>query len=328
MSIEQSPIDGRLQLRHLRSLVWIVEAGSLSRAALRHHIAQPALSRQLAELEHALGVPLLDRGPHGARPTEAGERLYREAQAILRQVGQIPGVLRTDAGALGGKVVVELPSSLVFRLALPLATQVAARHPRVAVEVTSGHSAERVMDDVRDGDIDMALLLGAGRPADVERRDLFRQRLFLLRRRSDGGPAGPVDRAELAATPLLIVSGLQGVRERTEALLAEIGAQPRIVGVFETFWAQLAAVRRGEGACLTVSGDLAWIPDAADLVTRPIEPPLYLTASIITPSGRRLAPAALAVQDVLVALLLDAAATGAWPGVGPLPTPDRSAPRP
>jgi DNA-binding transcriptional LysR family regulator len=80
-----------MQLRHLRYFVRIVEAGSFSRAAATIHVAQPALSQQIAELEEELGVSLLHRSTRGVRPTAAGETLFREAAAILQQMEQLPG---------------------------------------------------------------------------------------------------------------------------------------------------------------------------------------------------------------------------------------------
>src|SRR6478609_11768500 len=80
-----------MQYRHLRYFVKVVECGSFSRAASTIHVAQPALSQQIAQLEEQLGVGLLLRSARGVRPTAAGEVLYREASSILRQLEEIHG---------------------------------------------------------------------------------------------------------------------------------------------------------------------------------------------------------------------------------------------
>src|SRR5271155_5822066 len=92
-----------MQLRHLRYFVRIVEAGSFSRAAATIHVAQPALSHQIAELEEELGVTLLHRSARGVRPTAAGETLYREAAAILQLMEQLPGKSPIDGRRDGGR---------------------------------------------------------------------------------------------------------------------------------------------------------------------------------------------------------------------------------
>src|SRR5262249_42780904 len=101
-----------MQFRQLRYFVKIVEAGSFSKAASIVHIAQPALSQQVAELEERLGVTLLQRSARGVRPTAAGEIFYKEASAILRQVDQLPGVVRSSTGEAEGVVNLGFVSSL------------------------------------------------------------------------------------------------------------------------------------------------------------------------------------------------------------------------
>jgi DNA-binding transcriptional LysR family regulator len=100
-----------MQLRHLCYFVKIVDAGSISRAATTIHVAQPALSQQIAELEEQLGLALLQRSARGVRPTKAGEVLYREAVSILKQVEQLPGILRSSQGDIEGAISVGMSST-------------------------------------------------------------------------------------------------------------------------------------------------------------------------------------------------------------------------
>ena len=74
-----------MNLRRLKYFVKIVDIGSLTQAADVLHIAQPALSQQLATLEGEVSQQLLVRTKRGVTPTEAGKVLYRHAQLILRQ---------------------------------------------------------------------------------------------------------------------------------------------------------------------------------------------------------------------------------------------------
>ncbi|MCO5327909.1 MAG: LysR family transcriptional regulator [Solirubrobacterales bacterium] len=72
-----------VDLRHLRAFVVVVEERSISRAAPRLFITQPALSRQIKQLEDEVGQPLLVRGPHGVEPTEVGRELIEKARAAI-----------------------------------------------------------------------------------------------------------------------------------------------------------------------------------------------------------------------------------------------------
>src|ERR1700759_1484677 len=105
-----------MQFRQLRYFVKIIEAGSFSRAASVVHVAQPALSQQVAELEERLGVELLQRSARGVRPTAAGEILYKEAASILHQLDQLPGMVRSNDGAIEGTVGLGIMASLAPKL--------------------------------------------------------------------------------------------------------------------------------------------------------------------------------------------------------------------
>src|SRR4029434_9674848 len=72
-----------LKLHDLRVLISVVQAGSMSKAAERLGTAQPALSRSVTELEHALGVRLLDRSPRGVEPTAYGRALIKRGIAVF-----------------------------------------------------------------------------------------------------------------------------------------------------------------------------------------------------------------------------------------------------
>src|SRR5580704_16071774 len=93
-----------MQFRQLRYFVSIVEAGSFSRAATVVHVAQPALSQQVADLEARLAVELLHRSARGIQPTAAGAILYKEAKVLLQQLDQIPAIVRSTSGEVEGAV--------------------------------------------------------------------------------------------------------------------------------------------------------------------------------------------------------------------------------
>jgi molybdenum-dependent DNA-binding transcriptional regulator ModE len=81
-------IERRLKLHDVRVLMSVVQTGSMSKAAERLGTAQPALSRSIAELEHALGVRLLDRSPRGVEPTAYGRALIRRGVAVFDELRQ------------------------------------------------------------------------------------------------------------------------------------------------------------------------------------------------------------------------------------------------
>jgi DNA-binding transcriptional LysR family regulator len=73
-----------MNLNHLRVFASVAEHGSLTRAARALHVSQPAISKQLGDLEEDIGAQLVDRLPRGVRLTAAGEVLFAHAQRILQ----------------------------------------------------------------------------------------------------------------------------------------------------------------------------------------------------------------------------------------------------
>ena len=122
-----------VQLRHLRYFTRIVEAGSFSRAASVVHIAQPALSQQIAELELDLGVTLLHRSARGISPTPAGDVLYHEAVSILGRIEQLTELVRSGGPEIEGTVNIGTSSTLASSLSGAYETF----HPAGTVNVTS-----------------------------------------------------------------------------------------------------------------------------------------------------------------------------------------------
>ena len=86
-----------MDLRQLRYFVKVIECGNITRASEALHIAQPAISQQMRNLELDMGMPLLERSVHGVVATAAGQTLYRHAIELLRQADGTREMLRQDA---------------------------------------------------------------------------------------------------------------------------------------------------------------------------------------------------------------------------------------
>src|SRR6476659_553456 len=78
-------LDGAMELRHLRYFIGVAEEENVSRAALKLHVSQTALSRQIRDLEDELGFQLLERSAKSVRLTDAGRAFLAEARAVLQR---------------------------------------------------------------------------------------------------------------------------------------------------------------------------------------------------------------------------------------------------
>src|SRR5882724_10234564 len=216
-----------MQHRHLRYFVKIVEAGSFSRAAATIHVAQPALSQQIAELEEQLGLSLLQRSARGVRPTAAGEVLYREASAILRKVEQLPSILRSSTGEIQGAVSLGMSSTLAATLSGLFIETCKAALPKVTLKFAVADS-QSIKAGVEASMLSMAVVFEDELVPIFSRKLLFRQRLYLVsRERFSNGASVSFD--QLAAMPL-ILPGLPNVtRILLNRVFAAAGITPNIV---------------------------------------------------------------------------------------------------
>jgi DNA-binding transcriptional LysR family regulator len=137
-----------MELRHLRYFVGVARELNFTRAALKLRVAQPALSRQIRQLEEELGVKLLERDSRGVQLTEAGRTFFSEACALLKQSEQ--AIRNAQRGQGTGNV--ELNLGYVWGLFHSLAPAALAkfrqRHPQTAVhlfDLTATQQAEALV---------------------------------------------------------------------------------------------------------------------------------------------------------------------------------------
>src|SRR3546814_6904629 len=129
-----------MNLKQLQYFARVFEMQNMTRAAESLHVAQPALSQQIALLEDDLGVRLLTRGARGVQPTPEGTLLYRHAQTILRQVDTTRSLLAKNDTQIAGTVSIGLASSTARMIALPLMKQVKREVPGIVLEIVDRKS--------------------------------------------------------------------------------------------------------------------------------------------------------------------------------------------
>lgn len=129
-----------IDFRHLRYFVAVVEHGSFRGAALRLHISQPPLTRQIQQLEESLESTLLIRKIRGVQLTDAGQVFYAEARNILTLIDQAAS--RTRSAALGqiGRLDIGVFGSAVFGAIPRIVSAFRERYPRVEVAL---HNMDR-----------------------------------------------------------------------------------------------------------------------------------------------------------------------------------------
>ncbi len=171
----------RLSLRHLRTLIALEQAASLSAAAELLHVTQPAVSKTLAEIEQGLGQTLFLRQGRGLRATALGERmgvLARKLEADLQRGGE--DVAAMVRGAAGELLIGATNAALAHVLPEAMA-QMKLAYPHITLSVRT-HALRDLFQELRQGRLDLvvARVPQNDPPVDLESHCLVQQREVLV----------------------------------------------------------------------------------------------------------------------------------------------------
>lgn len=296
-----------MDTRRLYSFVKIVDIGSLTRAATILHIAQPALSQQVAALEAHFGKQLLVRSKRGVVPTDAGRVLYKHAQSILRQIEQIQTDITTSGVAVAGNVSVGLaPFSTASMLALPLLKAVRERYPGIVLHINDNFGGV-LSEMVMTGRMDLAFIYDPGPLNGLDFEPLLAEDLFLVAPATlmKNLPASDmVAFEELAGMDLMLPTRINTVRQLVDTTFRRVGTTPRIVAEIESVATMTGAIQAGIGATV-LPWSAATAVNAVDpdiLIRRITKPSIPVKVSLCTSSQLPMSEPAIAVSDILVKL--------------------------
>lgn len=273
-----------MELRHLRYFIAVAEEENVSRAALKLHVSQPALSRQIRDLEDELGFLLLERSAKSVRLTDAGRAFLPEARAVFQRVEDGVNAARSVASGGRGELHVGYAPSLTSRI-LPQALRAfQSELPRVRVALHD-LSTEEMLAGLRESKLQIALLV---RPAHAVLRGIRFEELARDARRLAVSPKHPfaarrsVNVAEAAREPLIAFSrkDYPEYHESLASLFAATKVKARIVEEHDSVTSLIAAVEAGNGVAV-VAESLACIagPRLKLMPLSPAPEPLIIGAA-------------------------------------------------
>jgi DNA-binding transcriptional LysR family regulator len=160
-------VERRLKLHDLRVLISVVQAGSMGKAAERLGTSQPAISRTIADLEHALGVRLLDRSPRGIEATPYGRAIINRGIAAFDELRQGVKDIEFLADPTTGEVRIGASIAAAVGFVCAVIDRLSRRYPRLVFEVldVDTDTATRALEE-RKVDLVIAHII---RPVDEER---------------------------------------------------------------------------------------------------------------------------------------------------------------
>jgi DNA-binding transcriptional LysR family regulator len=281
-----------MDLRQLRYFEAVARHRHFTRAADELHVAQSAVSHQVQRLEQELGVELLRRTTRSVEPTEAGALVAARALSVLSESDALVAEVEELRGLVRGRLTV---GALLFGGELDIPAILAAftsEFPHVEVGVREG-TAQRMLDMLRDGSLDVAFALESERHEGIERLDLSDEELAAaISPRHPLAGDGPLRVEKLAGHALIAFQPGSSTRAMVDAALARARVEPRIAVEANDLALVRSLAARGLGVAV-LPRSFAELPGPR-VVVRPLQPRMRMAVVLWWLEGRRLSPAARA----------------------------------
>ncbi|WMS42048.1 LysR family transcriptional regulator [Acuticoccus sp. MNP-M23] len=297
-----------MEIKQLRYFQRVADTGSVSRAAAALSVAQPAVSRQIANLEETLGTALFFRNGRGVTLTDAGQQLYGHTARILESIRHAEQDVRDSTGAVRGTILLGSMPSVVRILAPTLLKSMGKNHPSVFLEFTTGMSGY-VNEWLSNGLLDVAILHDATRTQHFLTEPLIAEELVAV---SYGGDKAPVAFKALAGEPLILPRKSHGLRLQVERAAAQLRVELNVRYELDSLDTAQRLVSESAGVAILPKSAVQANPD---FVVRQItDPQQYRQLLLATSSQRSVSQATRVVINELKRQAREMVGTANWPG--------------
>lgn len=279
----------------------VVRTRSFRKAAAALGVAPTAISRQVENLEHYFGAPLLERGARGIRLTAAGELLAARAARTLRDIDVTRSLIADLKGLQGGAVTVYAGEAIVSGLLAPALADFSVSFPKIRFEIVIA-TAGAAVEALAAGAADMALTLFAPAHAGVQVRFSTEQPHAAIMAPSHAlAQAGSVTVADLCGHALAVPNASYGARQALDAAARDLGCTLDPVYVTGSLEMQKELARRGAAILVLPEMTVRRECEAGELVAIPIREarPIRTRIDLCAPADRAPSFAATRLLDFL-----------------------------
>ena len=215
-----------MDLRRLRLFVAVAEQGGFTAAAEAEHVAQPAVSLAIRELEQELGAPLFTRSRAGATLTAAGGALLGPARQALRDVEHAIAAVAAVTGLVAGHLDLACLPTLAADPVAELVGRFRRVHPGVTVRMGAPLDLEELANAVRTGAAEVGITEQGPANDGLAEIRIGEQELFAVA--ASGGPTSPLRLERLEGVPLVLSPTGSSLRDAVDLALAEAGVRPDV----------------------------------------------------------------------------------------------------
>lgn len=219
-----------MDLRQIEYFVALYDERSVTKAAARLNVVQPALSMQISRLERTFKTKLFDRNSRGVVPTDVGRTFYGICQKILGDVDEARRYLRDASGTIAGSLTIGLMPSVANSVLPGVLARYKAEYPDVTLRIVEAYSGS-LLDQLNSGKFDLAVVNNSSSLGRIAITPLFRDYLVLVTRYLPGKrPPAEIPANRLQDFRLVLPSQRQGMRALVDSMLASKGIklQPEI----------------------------------------------------------------------------------------------------
>mgnify|MGYP004484620583 CR=1 FL=1 len=280
-----------MELRVLRYFLTVAREENITRAAELLHVSQPAVSRQLAQLEDELGVKLFVRSNHHITLTENGLMLRRRAQEIVELAEKTKRDFRQHTAELTGEIAIGSGELRSFSTLGAVLADFSMQHPQVRYTLFSGN-ADHIKEKIENGTLDMGLL---SMPVDLSKYDFLRFPVteeygVLVRADSPLTEKKLIAPDDLADVPLMLPERML-VRSELANWFGDLYDRLNIRLTYNLVYNAAMLVRQGMGAALCLRLDCTY----DDLVFVPISLTLETGSALVWKKHQAHSPAVSAL---------------------------------
>jgi len=291
----------KVNLDHLEAFIVVAQQGSFTRAARLLNVSQPALTKQIRQLEEALSVRLLDRNTRSVTLTRIGRDLAPVVQRLLREVDAVIVSTQALSARSSGLVTIAALPSLASTLLPALIARFRERYPGIGV-VLHDVVTRRLIAEVKGEEADLGVGSFSGVDPECEFHLLFTDRMIAVcPRGSTLASRKRIALKDLLDLPLVLVEPGSSVRGLVDQAFESIGHYVTPAYEVAHMSTALAMVRAGLGATILPSAATE-VRTLEGLCSRAVErPAIKRDIGVILKVGRSLSPAAEAFSDFLTA---------------------------
>jgi DNA-binding transcriptional LysR family regulator len=302
-----------VDIKQLKALVTVVEAGSVTRAAELLHLVQPAVTRQIRALEDELGVPLFERTRHGMRPTAAGVSMADRARRALTELDRARAELAVAPGTVTGIVSIGLLESTAELLSGPLVSSVLRQHPGIELRILTAYSGH-LQQWLDVGDLDLTLLYNLESTPSLNVQPLVREKLWVVAPAGAGLQAGKAMTVTNVAThPLVMPAPGHGLRALIDRALAQAQVSAEVAVQTNSMTLQKRLVQDGHGWTILPGAGITADVASGTLSAAPLsDPEVWRTIVLGMPRTGRATPAVEVIARLLAGQVRAAARHDRW----------------